>query len=90
MICGWCERRIIGRHRTVEPYAFRGWAMGGPVLLDVQLVFHRRCWRAVKAIAGAAESYGGELPADPPLTYCDQCGADTYPATDHFCRGDAH
>jgi len=89
--CGWCVRRIVGRHRLAEPFAFRGWAYGQPIRLAVPLavplVFQRRCWRSVKAIAAAAETWGGDLPADPPLTYCDDCGADTYPATDHHCPG---
>lgn len=85
--CGWCCTSIGGRHRIVSPYSFRGWHEHGPVSLVVPLVFHRRCWRSVKAIAAAAETWGGDLPADPPLTYCDDCGADTYPATDHHCPG---
>ena len=86
MTCGWCDRVILGRHRMADPYGWRAWAgWAEPALLIVPLIFHRRCWAAVKAIAASAESYGGELPADPPLTYCDHCGGDTYPATDHYC-----
>lgn len=84
--CGWCGSVIAGRHRLVSPFAFRGWVDHRPVLLDMRLVFHRACWATVRAVAAAAEALPDTWrPDDPPLTYCDECGADTYPATDHTC-----
>ena len=79
----------MGRRRLVEPFAFRQWIPGVgavPALISVPLVFHRRCWAEVRRIGDAAE-HGADhdRPADPPLTYCDHCAADTYPATDHYC-----
>lgn len=89
MTCGWCARRIIGRHRMVEPYAFRGWTAGGPDLLDVRLVFHRRCWQTVKAVGDAAERYGGRRADDgPEIADCD-CGGEMLAGIDHYCPGDA-
>lgn len=53
--CLLCDDRIVGRHRRVEPFAFRGWDAGRAVLLDRTPTFHTACWRAVVTLADAAE-----------------------------------
>jgi hypothetical protein len=57
-LCFYCDRRITGRHRRVEPFAFRGWDdHGRPLRLDRTPSFHAACWAEVRTLAGAGESW---------------------------------